>query len=142
MIAAMTSLTGSSPTIEVLERYQGWGPEITRYQFDGIAVLSQTGTDFATVSITSATIGGSSVRTLGGIGIGSSLSDVIADGGVGEWDSDGDGDPNYYILDPVDVPGTESLTHPGQVGISFVLVRIDNDVVTEMQAPGNDFTDL
>jgi hypothetical protein len=41
-----------------------------------------------------------------------------------------------------EVPGVEPLTHPGSVGILYELFWFDGDVVTQIQVPSNDFSDL
>jgi hypothetical protein len=40
------------------------------------------------------------------------------------------------------VPGTTSLSNPGAVGIEYVLLIVEDDVVVQIQVPANDFSDL
>lgn len=40
------------------------------------------------------------------------------------------------------VPGTTSLSNQGSVGVDYVMLRLENDVVTQVLAPANDYGDL
>lgn len=98
--------------------------------------------DSATVLFSSATVGGVPVSTSAGLTVGSTRSDVLARGGFDVWDEDGDGVADHLGLAPSEVSGTQSLARDGEVGIVYVSVALDGDVVDRISAPANDFSDL
>lgn len=115
-----------------------WG---TTYRWDEITVnVWKDGP--ASVAVLATTIGGIPVHTASGIAVGSTRDEVLAMGGWDEWDADGDGQADYLGVDWQEVNGVESLSRPGQPGREFILVELDGDVVTEMQSPSNDFSDI
>lgn len=66
----------------------------------------------------------------------------MAAGAQSEWDEDGDGIADYLKIDIREVPGTESLAHPGQTGVQFLRLKVSEDVVTDINSSGDDFSDL
>ncbi|MDW4574154.1 hypothetical protein R8Z57_15345 [Microbacterium sp. M3] len=96
----------------------------------------------ATVTLSGSTVGDIPVTTASGIAVGDSRDAVVAAGGWDEWDADGDGRADHLGIDGQDVAGTQSLTRPGSVGRMFVSVSLDGDIVTGLQSPSNDFSDL
>ncbi|GAA5150660.1 hypothetical protein GCM10025768_15980 [Microbacterium pseudoresistens] len=81
--------------------------------------------------------------TAQGIALGASRADALAAGAqeIG-LDEDGDGIGDYLAVDIEEVPNTTSLVHPGQVGVRYVMLAIDADVVTKIFSNANDYADL
>lgn len=142
LLAVVEQLTGEPAVGEDVEDPWGngdvWG---TRYVWDEISVsVPNEGT--ASVAVSAPAVGGIPVRTTGGIGVGASREDVVAAGGWDEWDADADGRADCLGMDAHPVEGTQSLGRPGEVGRQFVLVGLEGDVVTQIQSPSNDFSDI
>ncbi|HEX7835525.1 MAG TPA: hypothetical protein VF479_08675, partial [Pseudolysinimonas sp.] len=88
-------------------------------------------------------LGGLPLQTTDGIQIGSTRAEVAALAPFdGAYDMDGDGTSDLFGLEQQTVPGTESLSFPGQPGTAFVEVQLDGDTVTVLRAPSNDYSDL
>jgi hypothetical protein len=135
------SLTGAtaSPT-DFAGPYGGSGG--TRYDWGSAAVSVWTEGGTAALVVRSASLGTTPVRTAGGIAVGSSRADAIAAGGTDVWDEDGDGIADYFRLDARPAPGTSSLASPGSEGVQYILLKLTGDVVSELQIPADDFSDL
>ncbi|MDF2579569.1 MAG: hypothetical protein K0S49_1148 [Microbacterium sp.] len=142
LLAFVEELTGEPRAGEDFEDPWGngdtWG---TLYTWDDITV-SVLKDGPASVTILATTVGGIPVGTASGIAIGSTRDDVLAMGGWDEWDADGDGQADYLGVDGQVVEGVESLSRPGEPGREFILVKLDGDVVAELQSPSNDFSDI
>jgi hypothetical protein len=142
LLAFVEELTGEPRAGEDFEDPWGngdtWG---TLYTWDDIRVSVRKDGP-ASVVILATTVGGIPVRTASGIAVGSTRDDVLAMGGWDGWDADGDGQADYLGVDGHEVEGVESLSRPGQPGREFILVELDGDVVTELQSPSNDFSDI
>ncbi|GAA1470176.1 hypothetical protein [Microbacterium thalassium] len=144
VVQLVTGATGSAPEYTHEEH---WGAE-TGYDFGPRDLYEWAGFSVsvngerASVAVDAAATGGIGIRTDAGVAVGSDREVVVAAGAWDEWDSDGDGAADYLGLDPLEVPGTTSLTRPDAVGILYVLLVMDGDVVRQIQAPGNDFSDL
>jgi len=41
-----------------------------------------------------------------------------------------------------EVSGTQSLSHPGSIGVEYLLLSMKGDVVKQIQVPADDFRDL
>ena len=83
------------------------------------------------------------LRTSEGIQVGSSRDDVLALTTFDpEYDGDGDGLSDDLGLEPAEEPGTDSLTHPGNVGTSYIDAQFDSDIVTFLFAPAGDWRDV
>ena len=97
----------------------------------------------AGVSFTVPEVNGYELRTLEGVTVGSTRAEVTALDFFGiDYDGDGDGLPDSVGLGAVEEPGTNSLSNPGAVGTSYVLVRFSGDVVSGLGAPAGDWRDL
>jgi hypothetical protein len=142
LLAFVEQLTGEPRVGEDFEDMWGhgevWG---TAYTWKEISVkVWKDGP--ASVAILAATVGGIPVRTTSGIAVGSTREDVLTIGGWDEWDADGDGKADYLGVDGREVAGVESLSRPGEPGREFILAGLNGDVVTELQSPSNDFSDI
>ncbi|WP_106815523.1 hypothetical protein [Microbacterium timonense] len=142
LLVLVEELTGVPRNGEVVEDPWGngdmWG---TTYRWDEITITVPIDGP-ANVAILAATLGGIPVRTTEGIGVGDSRDEVLAAGGWEHWDADGDGVSDYLGIDSRDAPDTQSLTRPGEVGRMFILAGLDGDIVSELQSPSNDFSDI
>ncbi|GAA5028875.1 hypothetical protein ACFQRL_06850 [Microbacterium fluvii] len=142
LVAAVTAASGIDPVVteeDVPAPYEG---TVTTYDWgDGAVVMVGDGPGVS-ISVRRETLAGLPVSTPSGIAVGSDRADVLAAGGLAISDEDQDGTPEQLSVDPLDAAGTESLTSPGTVGTTFVLVILDGDTVSGIQAPGNDFADV
>ncbi len=101
--------------------------------------------NFGTVSIRlmSADIAGLPVSTSDGIRVGSTRAEVLALPHVDTmYDGDGDGKPDSLGIEPRTVPGTNSLTNPGQEGTDYIQVFFSGDTVTGLFSPAGDWRDI
>ncbi len=112
----------------------------TLYEWDEITV-SVMG-ERASVVVRAPSVGGVPFRTAQGIGVGSTREEAVAAGAWDGWDEDGDGVADYLGIGEREVPGTQSLTRPDQVGIEYVMLRVAGDVVEQIHVPANDFSDI
>lgn len=135
VLALVEELTGSLPE-PIDNRKFGM-----LYEWPEISVNLNFG--IASVRVTSPLVAGLPVSTSQGIHVGSSRAEVLAlDPVVQNYDGDGDGLPDSFGLEPVAVPGTESLTYPGQTGTAYISVRMSGDSVAWIGAPGGDYLDV
>jgi len=115
----------------------------TGYAWGEDVVFVENEAGFSSVRISAPTIGPLPVRTADGITIGSTREEVLATGPYdGDYDVDGDGDSDFYGLEPVVNPDYESLNLPGQPGTDFIEVQLEDDLVSSLRAPSNDYTDV
>lgn len=142
LLTFVEELTGEPRSGEDFEDPWGngevWG---TTYRWDDITIAVWKDGP-ASVTVLATTIGGVPVGTAGGVMVGATRDAVVAAGGWDEWDEDGDGVADHLGLDEQDVEGTQSLSRPGEVGRQFVSVALEDDVVTALRTPANDFSDL
>ncbi|WP_125132247.1 hypothetical protein [Microbacterium sp. 10M-3C3] len=139
LIAVVADTLGSAPTESVIEDPWGNGMQMgRRYDFGAVRVIELGGT--GSIAVTGVP-DGVRFETAEGITIGSSRSDVEAAGGWEEYAGDDLNAPTWAIQ-PREVPDTSSLTHRGEVGREFILLLLDGDAVSQIQAPGNDFSDI
>ncbi len=135
-------VAGPLPTGIAVEPYDGLDLELTRYEWDDIVVTAGNDGFGSSLWLHSERVGETFVITTSGISVGSSRADAVAAGAFDDWDSDGDGIADYLGLEPRDVAGTESLSRPGSIGRVYVLLVMEGDVVSSIQAPGNDYADI
>jgi len=141
IVTFVGELAGSAPTVSDVEDPWGNGTSIgTRYEWDDIVVTTFDGP--ASVWLRSATVGETSFETAGGIAVGSTRAEAMAAGAWDVYDEDGDGVADQLGIGAREVPGMQSLSNPGSVGVEFLLLGIEDDVVTEIQVPSDDFSDI
>ncbi|KQZ85406.1 hypothetical protein ASD56_03440 [Microbacterium sp. Root166] len=139
LVVLVEDLTGEEPQAEEIDLYgEPWG---TRHTWDEV-VVTVTTDGSASVSLLAPSVGDVPVETLEGLSVGSSRAAVIAAGGRDGWDADQDGIADYLDLGELKVADTQSLQRPGEVGIVFVTVQVDDGAVVRIQAPANDFSDI
>jgi hypothetical protein len=135
VIDVIVEVFGPAPTPEVTPKgdFYDWPEGVSVFR-QGVTVM---------VGVTVSEVNGYEVRTVEGVTVGSSRAEVEALGVHPiDYDGDGDGLPDAAGLGPVEEPGTESLTNPGAVGTSYVMVRFAGDVVVSISAPAGDWRDL
>jgi hypothetical protein len=137
----LRSISDQDPTQTAVDGPPGYEMQMTRYDYDGISLMS--GPDGrASIAVETATFHGVPVATQEGISVGSTRTEAMDAGARDGYDQDGDGVADWLDLGSVEISGTQSLVHPGSVGIQFVMLGLDGDTVRELQAPANDFSDL
>lgn len=143
LLALLEKTTGVLPEPENVEVVPGDTTPMQRYDWDGLIVLADSkGEVPAAVSITAAEVGGVPVQTAEGLHVGSTRADLLDAGAWALVDAEDAATAADLGLGEQEVPDTESLTHPGSVGILYVLFSLEGDTVTRINAPANDFSDL
>jgi hypothetical protein len=136
-LALLSSLLGSTPT--PTER-----PEIgsTTWEWPGV-LFGTTSDEFSWFRSEAADLGGVPLQTTDGIHLGSTRAEVEALSPFDlEYDMDGDGTSDLLGLEHETVPGTMSLSFPGQPGTAFVEVQLVGDSVNVLRSPSNDYSDV
>ncbi|GAB3155823.1 hypothetical protein GCM10027058_28860 [Microbacterium neimengense] len=137
----LRSISDQDPAQTTIDGPPGYEMQMTRYDYDGISLMS--GPDGrASIAVETATFHGVPVATQEGIAVGSSRTEAMDAGARDGFDENGDGVADWLDLGSVEISGTQSLVNPGSVDIQFVMLGLNGDTVRELQAPGNDFSDL
>ncbi|MHC9045474.1 hypothetical protein ACYX8G_12870 [Microbacterium saperdae] len=136
-VALLTDAYGSAPEEGTVDA--PYGGVNSRFDWGGAWLIVDQ--DLLWVQI-SADAPGAMFRTPEGIGIGSTRAEAMAAGAADVWDEDGDGVADYLSIGMREVPDTQSLVHPGEVGVEYIELQITGDVVTGLRGVGNDFTDI
>jgi hypothetical protein len=134
-LALLTQLFGDATTV---------GSELsTTYHWGDDAVMASDSGWF-NVRFNAADLDGIELRTSQGIQVGDTRDDVLALDPLDDgYDGSGDGKSDELGLEAEPEPGTDSLTHPGSVGTSYVgAIFGDGDVVIGLFAPGGDWRDV
>ena len=140
LLALVTEAVGTSPIVSKVEDLPGYDFNLTAYDWTGLKVVSDEAN--ASISATSARVGGVSIETSQGIAVGSSRADLLALHPTEIADENGDGTPDDFGVEPREEAGTTSLSHPDSTGIVFILVLMDGDSVKQIQSPSNDYSDI
>lgn len=145
LVALFEEVAGTRGTIEDVKGYPDWNTDggRTLHSWDGVRVsvpVHQGGPAY--VFVTAAVLNGVPIESVQGISVGSTRTEVLSHGGADNWDEDGDGVADYLRIGDREVPGTNSLTRPGHMGMVFVNLRMDGDTVVEILVPSDDFSDL
>lgn len=140
MLGVLEELIGdAASTEEVDDPYGGdWG---MRYEWDGVSLMVPDEGP-ASIQVSVAAIADVDIVTLEGLAVGAEREAAVAAGAWDEYDEDSDGVADYLGLGGTEVPGTQSLSRPGEVGIVYVVLVMDADLVKEIHSPGNDFSDI
>lgn len=135
VVALVSELMGSTPE-PVDNRKFG-------INYDWPTVRINVNFNTALISLESADLAGLPVATSEGIHVGSTRDEVLALTHVeSTHDGDGDGKPDNLGIEPRTVPGTESLSYPGQEGTDFIRVYFSGDTVVEIVSPTGDWRDI
>jgi hypothetical protein len=136
-LALIGSLLGSTPTPT---EYPEFGSRT--YEWPGV-LFGVTSDEFSWFRSEAADLGGVPLQTTDGIHLGSTRAEVLALSPFDlEYDMDGDGTSDLLGLEHETVPGTMSLTFPGQPGTAFVEVQLVGDSVGVLRSPSNDYSDV
>lgn len=121
---------------------------IVTYEWDGLN-LSITSDTYASIAFTAATAGTLALETAGGVQVGMTRDEALAAGATAGPDLAEDGVADYLMLDPSTNPDATSLEQPGKPGTDFIglFFRLPDgsgvgDVITQISAPANDYSDL
>lgn len=143
LLALLEKTTGELPEPETVEIFPGEPSTLQRYEWDGLTVVADSAVEGpARVRITAEEIGGMPITTTEGLHVGSTRAELLE---VDAWalvDEEDAATAEYLGLGRKEVPGTESLTHPGSVGVQYMLFTLAGDTVTQFNAPADDFSDL
>ncbi|WP_120493265.1 hypothetical protein [Microbacterium phyllosphaerae] len=143
VLALLEEATGDLPEPRELEDLPGYEMNLVSYDWEGLTLVTDAGgTGHANVAVSAAELDGTPVSTGEGLSVGASRSDVVNAGGWDIWDENGDGIADYLGVGDQEVPGTTSLSRPGEVGIQYVMFSLTDDLVTRITAPANDYSDL
>lgn len=141
LLQLLEQITGELPTGEPIDGPYGGPAGLVSYAWDGIiAIVHESGP--ATIAVTASAIGAVAITTDHGLAVGASRSDLLA---AGAWTLVEDEDPGTASelgLGGRDVPDTSSPSGTGMLGREFPLFLLKGDIVTEIQVPSNDFSDL
>jgi hypothetical protein len=147
LVALLTDAFGAAPVTE--ETGDTWYPAIHHHWGDDAVIVSIRGPyadgtfGDAWIRITVPEYAGLAIYTDGGVMVGTDRKavEVLAPYDTA-YDGDGDGASDALGLIPTPVPGTESLSRPGEVGTAFVEVFFAGDTVTWLRSPSNDYSDV
>ena len=118
---------------------EGYGFDF--HDWTGIRVMPLTDGRGGWVTFTAAESSGLALRTEEGLTVGATRDQAIAAGAEEGYVDDESG---YAVLqlDTREEPGTESLERPGETGVVYVAIIVENGVVSQIGVPGNDFSDI
>lgn len=143
LLALLESATGTLPTPEALADAPGYETNYVKYVWDGLSVIVDADlTGAASMTITGTEAQGVPIELESGVQVGATRADLIE---AGAWALTPDEEPasaEQLGLGKQEVAGTESLTHPGEVGSLYALLILDQDSLTKIMVPSNDFSDL
>lgn len=142
LVALIEQLTGQPPIREDIEDPWGNGDVYGTLFTWSEVTLASLDPGQVTVTFSSPKIGNADVLTAEGVRVGSTLAEVLAAGGWGEWDGDGDGAADSVNIGMRAVSDTYSLSRPGEIGAEFIDLTLDGDRVDRISSPSNDFSDL
>lgn len=143
LLDLLEETSGELPDPEKVENLPGYDSDFVNYTWDGLRVFTDSAREApASVAITGPSLNGVPIVTEEGLAVGSTRQELLDAGAWGLVDTDDPTTAEFVGLGGREVPGAESLTHPGSVGILYELFWFDGDVVTQIQVPSNDFSDL
>ncbi|MCK2036225.1 hypothetical protein KZC51_08750 [Microbacterium sp. SSW1-49] len=143
LLALLQQATGELPEPEPIDAPDGYGFTLVNYDWDGLRVTAdESGDGPASIAVLAAEVDGIPVATTEGLAVGATRSELVDAGAWALVDEEDTATAEYLGLDGREVPDTISLTHPGSVGIEYLLFALDGDVVTQIQVPANDFSDI
>lgn len=147
---ALLPNTAPEDTLVALEGLLGARPEpeqpdpaydIVFYDWGPVSASVLSGSTIS-LSFTDSDVPGLTVVLASGIGLGSTRDEAMAAGAEPVWDEDGDGVADYLSIEHREVPGTISLSSPGEVGVEYIQLTITDDVVTGLSNGADDYSDL
>jgi hypothetical protein len=147
LVALLTDAFGAEPVVEDTGEtfypvvHYSWGDDAVIVSIRGPYADGTFGD--AWIRITVPEYAGLAIYSDGGVTVGTDRAavEVLAPYDVA-YDGDGDGASDSLGLTPTPVPGTESLSRPGEVGTAYVEVFFTGDTVTWLRSPANDYSDV
>jgi hypothetical protein len=141
LLQLVEQLTGQPRTGVDIEDPWGQG-DVMGVKYEWADIIVSVFGERANLIVRTPALGDVPVSTEEGITVGSSRSEALAAGARDGWDADGDGVADFLELGAREVPGTQSLSRPGEVGIEYLSLGMKGDVVERIDLPANDFSDL
>lgn len=143
VIALLEKATGEQAAREAVENPPGYEMNLEKHTWEGLFLTaSADGTGSASIGVTADEVAGIPVATAEGLAPGATREELLDAGAWTLVDTEDAATAAHLGLGGAEVPGTVSLTHPGEVGKIFVLFVLEGDTVTQVQMPSNDFSDL
>jgi hypothetical protein len=143
LLALFQTLTGVMPSgVDVESPFAGYDSGRKSYEWSDVKVILSDSSGANGIAVLAPAVNGVPIRTEEGISVGSKREDVMAAHGWDVYDENSDGIADDVGLGSREVAGTQSLSHPGSVGIEYLLVRMKGDAVEQIQIPANDFSDI
>jgi hypothetical protein len=136
VIGFLEEALGASPTVDTDETYG-----IDFYEWESVHLSPLEGERGGWVTFIAAEQIGLTLRTKEGLTVGATRDEATAAGAETGYHDEESG-LDILQLDTREEPGTESLERPGQTGVVYVALLVEDGVVSRIQAPGNDFSDL
>lgn len=143
LLELLDRATGGLPEAEPLEGPSGYDMTLEAYTWDGLRVIADSsGEGPARVVVTATEVAGVPVATDDGLHVGSTRDELLAAGAQALVDTDDPATATELGMGAREIPGTESLTRPGAVGVQFSQFILEADAVTMIHIPADDFSDL
>ncbi len=143
LLALFQKLTGVMPTgVELQSPFEGYDWKQTSYEWSDVRVVVSHDGGASSIGILAPAVNGVPIQTEEGISVGSKRAEVLAAHGWDIYDENGDGLAEAIGLGSREVPGTQSLSHLGAVGVEYILLVMKGDAVEQIQIPSNDFSDI
>lgn len=136
-------LTGVMPAgVDLESPFEGSEWKQTSYEWSGVRVVLSPDGEASGIRVIAPAVNGVPIQTKEGISVGSKRAEVLAAHGWDIYDGNGDGLAEAIGLGSREVPGTQSLSHLGAVGIEYILLVMKDDAVEQILIPANDFSDV
>lgn len=143
LLALFQKLTGVMPTgVDLESPFEGYDWKQTSYEWSEVRVVVSHDGETGSIGILAPVVNGVPIRTEEGISVGSERAEVLAAHGWDIYDENGDGIAEAMGLGSREVPGTESLSHLGAVGVEYILLVMKGGAVEQILIPANDFSDV
>jgi hypothetical protein len=143
VLALFQEITGEEPVATEPDPNVWYAEGTMTYDWPEVRVFMASAADMthASVSVSAPEVAGVPVRTPEGIAVGSTRNEALAAGARDGYDENSDGVSDYLELGRQEVPDTVSLVNGG-IGILFVDLAMEGDVVSRISSSGNDFSDI
>lgn len=143
VLALLEKATGVTPEPTAVENPPGYEMQLVNFDWDGLTLVTdEGGAGLSRIIVKAPTVNGVPIASGNGFSVGSTREALGGAGAKEVFDADGDGVADEVSLGDREVPGTDSLRNPGQVGVEYLMFSITDDVVTRIFAPADDFSDL
>lgn len=142
VVALLEQIAGEATVEEFDGPYDSEGG--SRYVWDGVSIAVWSYDSRGFLNVDGPTIGGIPIATTEGIAVGSTRDEALAADAfvLCEYDGDGDGEPDSLAMHPEEVADALSLCRPDAVGVEYIEIGFEGDLVSRLSAPSNDFSDI